>query len=321
MILIICLYKNTIHNTEILNNKITFLINALWKKKMLIAQISDMHIVDEGELCNELVPTNDMLVDAIERINEIQPKVDIILASGDLTQNGSKSEYRNLKSILSNTNIPVYMIPGNHDKPNNFKDVFQDNTYIPEEGSLSYVINDFPVTIIGIDTTIENSPCGEISERILSWVENKLTEYRNKPVIIFMHHPPFKTGIWWMDAIGLKGKKKFEQTIKKFKNIEAVLCGHIHRQVQRRWAGTIGYIAPSTAHQLVLDLEGNYFLGCSYDPPAFSLHKWDQSHSLVSHVCYVKKSENFVPPEYSNKIAINKAYNYFKKQYETIDSE
>lgn len=294
---------------------------TFYGKKMLIAQISDMHVVNEGELCNEFIPTNDMLINTIGRINEIKPKVDIIIATGDLTQNGTKSEYKNLKKILSNIDIPVYLIPGNHDNPNNLKDVFQNHNYLPTKGSLSYVIKEFPITIIGIDTTIESSPSGEISEKLLNWLENELEKSRDKPVIIFMHHPPFKTGIWWMDAIGLKGKKKFELTLKKFNNIEAVLCGHIHRQVQRRWAGTIGYIAPSTAHQLELDLEGNCLLGCTYDPPAFSIHKWDQSHSLISHICYVKKSEPFVPPEYQNKTAIKKAYNYFKKQYQIIESE
>ena len=288
---------------------------------MLIAQISDMHVVETGKLCNGLIPSNDMLIEAIERINFHSPTIDLIIASGDLTNNGTIEEYIALSKILDSANSPVLLIPGNHDNRENLRKVFSYHNYIPNHGNISYLIENYPIKFIGIDTSIQGMPGGEVSNEQIKWLDKTLKKLVNFPVIIFMHHPPFKTGIWWMDAIGLKGVKKFENVISKYSNIKAVLAGHLHRQIQSLFAGTIGYIAPSTAHQIALDLDGKDFLGCTLDPPAFTIHYWQKNNSLVSHICYVKKMKTFLYPQYRNEKLFSEAKKYFHKSKIEMDKE
>ncbi len=277
------------------------------KKEFFIAQISDMHIVD-NESENNL--NNIKLEKTINKINNFEPKIDLVVATGDLTDNGNKSEYKVLKKIFSKSIPNILMIPGNHDKRDNFIKIFSNQDYLYNNKFFCYTINDFPVFLIFIDTLVEGKPEGEICEERISWLKEKLFQNKDKPIIIFLHHPPFDSGIWWMDAIGLKGRKKLKKLIQNYTNIEAILAGHVHRPIQKKWAGTFGHIAPSTAHQIELDIKGNKFLHINNEPSAFSLHHWDKENRLTSHICYIEKSKSYVN---SKTMDINKFKEYFIK--------
>ena len=69
--------------------------------------------------------------------------------------------------------------------------------------------------------------------------------------------------------------------------VERVLCGHLHRSIQSRWAGTVASTAPSTAHQVVLDVREDAALGFTLEPPGYALHLWRPDVGLVSHVATV----------------------------------
>ena len=271
---------------------------------MIIAQITDMHLTADGELYNGRIAVNDKLRAVIERLNAIAP--DVILATGDLTGTGAAEEYVELREILAAAKAPLYMVPGNHDDRARLRAFFPDHTYLPAEGFAHYVIDDYPLALIGVDTTVPNSPRGELCEDRLVWLEARLEERRGKPVVIFMHHPPFRSGIWWMDAIGLKGRRKLARVLRQFDNVERVICGHLHRPIQTRWAGTVGSIAPSTAFLVALDLNGRKFMTLHDEPPGFDLHLWDEASGLLTHNCTLEQSEGFRPAGLEDEAAREK---------------
>lgn len=280
---------------------------------MLIAQITDMHVVPEGELMGQVVPTNAMLAAAIARINAFVPAVDVILATGDLTEGGTPESYAALRDIVAAANAPVLMIPGNHDKPDAMRAAFPGHAYLGGGAFMHYTIEDWPLRLIGLDTRIDQHPGGEICADRLAWLKVQLDAQPEKPTLIFMHHPPFRTGIWWMDAIGLRGARDLEALVRGYDNIEAVVCGHIHRPVTRRWGGTIATVAPSTAHQMMLDLEGENFLKSTKEPPAFLLHQWGADTGLVSHTVYVDDHGLYDPPDHHDKVMMTQARAFFDK--------
>jgi 3',5'-cyclic AMP phosphodiesterase CpdA len=280
---------------------------------MLIAQITDMHVVPVGELMGQVVPTNAMLAAAIERINALVPAVDLILATGDLTEGGTPESYDALRDILAAAKAPVFLIPGNHDKPDAMRAAFPAHSYLGSGAFMHYTIEDWPLRLIGLDTRIDNHPGGEICADRLAWLKEQLDAQPVKPTLIFMHHPPFRTGIWWMDAIGLRGARDLEDVVRRHDNVEAVVCGHIHRPVTRRWGGTIATVAPSTAHQMMLDLEGDNFLGSTKEPSALLLHQWGAEIGLVSHTVYVTDHERYDPPDHHDKEMMTQARAFFDK--------
>jgi 3',5'-cyclic AMP phosphodiesterase CpdA len=101
-----------------------------------------------------------------------------------------------------------------------------------------------------------------------------------------MHHPPFATGIRHMDALGLAGADAMGAIVDHHPHVERVLCGHVHRAIQVRWHGTVASIAPSTAHQVDLDLRDGVPLTYSMEPPACQIHVWQPGTGLISHTSY-----------------------------------
>jgi Icc protein len=69
-----------------------------------------------------------------------------------------------------------------------------------------------------------------------------------------MHHPPFATGITHMDNFGLDNAAELAEIVVRHPQVERILCGHLHRTIDRRFAGTVAGTAPSTAHQIRLNL-------------------------------------------------------------------
>jgi Icc-related predicted phosphoesterase len=112
-----------------------------------------------------------------------------------------------------------------------------------------------------------------------------------RPTVIFMHHPPFQTGIRAMDALGFIGVERFGDIVERLRQIERIVAGHIHRSMQVQWKGTIASVAPSTAYQLVLAQRSQKPLGFSLEPPGFALHVWT-GEAMLTHTVAVDRKKN-----------------------------
>lgn len=253
---------------------------------MIIAQISDTHIKRKGRLLHHMIDTARYLRRAIRRLNALEPCPDVVLATGDLVESGKPKEYRRLRKILGELEIPLYVIPGNHDRREAFRDAFHDHGYLPANGQyVQYVLDQYPVRLIGLDSTDPGRPGGAFDELRLRWLETRLAEQPDRPTILFMHHPPFKTGIKPVDALGFCGVEELGAVVRRHPQVLRLLCGHIHRPIQVPWAGTFASTAPSTAHQIVLDLRERRPLGFVMEPPGCALHLWSEQTGLVSYAC------------------------------------
>jgi hypothetical protein len=100
-----------------------------------------------------------------------------------------------------------------------------------------------------------------------------------------MHHPPFATGITYMDNYGLNNAADFGKVIGRHPQVERILCGHLHRAIDRRFAGTVAGTAPSTAHQIRINLVPDASISFNFEPPGYQLHTW-QDGSLVTHTAF-----------------------------------
>ena len=154
-------------------------------------------------------------------------------------------------------------------------------------GFLQYTIEDLPVRLIALDTLVPGKGHGELCAERLDWLEARLGE-SDRPTVLFMHHPPFDCGIEFFDGMRLKqGGPRLAELVRRHGNVERVMCGHVHRPIQVRWAGTMASIAPSTAHQATLDLHEGAPLSMKMEPPAIALHLWRPGTGLVTHVSYI----------------------------------
>jgi len=251
---------------------------------MLIAQISDLHIKPPGELAYGRVNTAACLERAIERLISVDPRPDVVVATGDLVDAGRSEEYDRLRRLLAPLDRPLFLLPGNHDSPAALAAAFPDHAYLPRDGEfLHYCVEGWPLRMIALDTTVPGQPGGRLCERRLAWLEARLAEQPERPTLVMMHHPPFATGIAHMDAMALERPEGLAAVIGRHPQVERVICGHVHRSIQTRFAGTIGSVAPSTAHQVTLDLAPGGEARFTLEPPGYHLHLWRPEAGLVSH--------------------------------------
>ena len=254
---------------------------------MIIAQLSDPHIVAPGALLYGRVDTADFLKRAVAEVNGLDPRPDVVVLTGDLVDKGSADEYDHLRRLLAPLTMPVFVIPGNHDARDPLRATFGGDGYLPPEGFLQYAIDDYPVRLVALDTLIPGQGGGMLCAERLAWLDRMLASAPGHPTVVVMHHPPFATGIERMDKAGLQGSEALAAVIARHPHVERVLCGHLHRAIDRRFAGTVAGTAPSTAHQIRLDLRpGSASLRFMFEPPGYQLHLW-RDGGLVTHTAVI----------------------------------
>jgi len=263
---------------------------------MIIAQITDFHIGLPGSILYDQTKTHERLAAAVAHLNNLSPAPDMIVATGDLVDVGARGEYELLRETLAPLDAPIYLMPGNHDDRDMLREIFPDHDYLGDAGFVQYEIAVSDLRILTLDTHRKGWPSGELCADRLSWLESKLNENLDRSTLIAMHHPPFRTGLRAMDQMGLDGAGDLQRLLKNYDNIEAVICGHIHRQVVHQFANTFAMTAPSTSHQIAFDLEDNLDLALAMEPPAVMVHAWQgNGDKLVSHVSFVGDAFEFIP--------------------------
>jgi 3',5'-cyclic AMP phosphodiesterase CpdA len=263
---------------------------------MLIAQISDSHIVAPGKLfrcpAQGAAPdaervyrefdTGPYLARAVAALNALAPRPDIVVFTGDLVDHGEPEEYRRLRDLLAPLAMPVFVIPGNHDAREALRQAFGGDGYLPGAGPLQYTVEDYPLRLIALDTLVEGKPHGALGPECLAWLDTTLAARPDRPTAILMHHPPFPTGIAYMDKYSLEDAAGLADVVARHSQVERILCGHLHRAIDRRFAGTVAGTAPSTAHQIRVNLIPEARISFNFEPPGYQLHLW-RDGALVTH--------------------------------------
>jgi 3',5'-cyclic AMP phosphodiesterase CpdA len=256
---------------------------------MLIAQISDLHVMPPGELAYGRFDTSASLARCISHIMQRTPLPDALLATGDLVNGGSAEEYRRLRELLAPLNMPVYVIPGNHDRRETMCAEFGDHPYLPRPGQMvRYVIENHDARLVALDTAVTGEDGGALGADQLDWLEATLGAERHKPTLVFMHHPPVRTGTSYMDEIALDqpSTARLAHIIERHPQVERITCGHVHRSIQARWHGATVSICPSTAFQYAFDLRPGAPIAATGEPPVYQLHYWNGAQ-LVTHTVTV----------------------------------
>jgi 3',5'-cyclic AMP phosphodiesterase CpdA len=255
---------------------------------MLIAQVTDTHIKARGKLAYRKVDTAANLSACVRHLTGLQTRPDLVLMTGDLTDFGRAEEYRLLRELIAPLTMPVYVIPGNHDEREALRDAFADHAYLPRSGDLCYVIDDYPVRMIGLDTTIPGKPGGELCAKRLRWLDEQLRARADAPTLLFMHHPPITTGIDHMDAQNCANGAALGELLQAHRQVFHVICGHVHRPIHSQWRGVTVSIGPSASHYVALDLAPDAAADFTLEPPTVQLYRWQESgRSLLAHLSFV----------------------------------
>ena len=253
---------------------------------MLISQISDMHVKGEDVLTFGKVDTYGALQNAVNHLNQHLPKPDVVLVTGDLTNDGGTPEFLAVRKALDRLEMPWFPIAGNHDQQEDMRVVFADLERFPATGKLFYLVDEFAVQLIALDTTTPGEHGGHLGQAQLDWLSKTLASATEKPTLIFMHHPPFITGIDHMDGGLVSDADSFADIVSQHPQIERITAGHLHRAIQVRFAGTVACTAPATAHQILLQLDKGAPGRWVDEPPAALMHLWRHGQ-MITHTSLI----------------------------------
>ncbi len=243
-------------------------------RPIIIAQISDLHVKRPGTLAYGKVDTAAALARCVAELNRLDSAPDLVVISGDLVDTPQKEEYEHLTMLLAPLALPFAAIPGNHDDRALTRAAFPDQAYAPSSGALHMVHAVGELDLVLIDSTVPGAAHGELDADTLAWLEATLAASSTRPALLFLHHPPFVTGIAHMDVQNLRNARDLAVILRKHPRARLVAAGHVHRAVLTTFAGIAATICPAPNHAVALDLDARLRPSFKVEPPAFHLHVW-----------------------------------------------
>ena len=232
---------------------------------------TDLHMIPAGKTIIGLDPAQ-RLAAGIEHVNRYHPDADTVIVTGDLAHRGDHASYERLKVELDKLVPPLAITVGNHDQREAFLEVFKD-TVTDENGFVQRVIDFDDCRAVLLDTLFAppydfpNSHSGLLCAKRLEWLDRQLETAGDKPVLLFMHHPPHATGFTGMDQIRLVNEVEFYDLVKKRGNVLHIFAGHVHRTISGSSRGIPFSVFKSPVHQQPMPFEAPN-ASLSVDEPA-----------------------------------------------------
>lgn len=241
---------------------------------MIIAQLSDSHIALEAPQRGE------NLAACVRHIAALPERPDVVVHTGDIAHNGTLEEYQAAAEIMADLPAPLYVIPGNKDRRAAMAQVFAANMASPLGAAfLQYAVDDFPIRLVFLDSLTLSSNKGELCQHRLAHLDDMLTQERQKPTAVFVHHPPFDVPSAKdpFQFLTRENAAQFEAVLKRAPNATGLFCGHIHREYDGRFAD----IPARTMTAIALDLRfGDY--PQAPGTPLYHLHRFNADGLVTS---------------------------------------
>lgn len=237
-------------------------------------QLSDLHVVAPGSLVSGVLDTGARLRAAVDRLLDLREALgplDAVLVTGDISDDGSPGSYAIARAELDRLGLPLLPVPGNHDAREAFRTAFSDVPAMPASGLIDWSRQVGDTRVIGLDTLVEGQGGGALRPESLAFLSDALSDAGSRPVILALHHPPLRTGIRFMDAIGLEGASALGPVLDTAGGAVTVVAGHVHGVYQGRIGRHMVATAPSICSAFALDLRADAPVGFFTGPTGCAL--------------------------------------------------
>lgn len=241
-----------------------------------VLQITDTHLYRDvgGRLVG--VNTENSFMEVMEKVLAQFWPVDLILATGDLVHDGSVVGYQRFKERFEQLGVRTLVIPGNHDKPEVMREVFQG-------GLVSYETS-FDLQgwrFVMLDSTLAGSDGGTLSERELGVAREAIDTAGDQHVMVCLHHHPISIRSNWIDTIGVDNGQALIDMVNASDRVRAVVWGHVHQNFDETRDGVRLLATPSTCIQFKPESED---FALDDVPPGFRWFKLDDKGGIVTGV-------------------------------------
>jgi Icc protein len=180
----------------------------------------------------------------LQQIKALPQQPDLLLLTGDLSQDGKHESYRLVQEWLAPLGIPAYWVPGNHDDPTVMAEVLHQPPISPdktfEAGGWQFLL---------MNSRVPGCVHGQLSAESLDWLDRELYRAAPLPTLISFHHPPFLVESDWLDSSTLQNSEALLALIDRHPHVKLVVFGHIHQEFSCRRHNVHYLGTPSTCIQ------------------------------------------------------------------------
>jgi len=209
----------------------------------LVVQLTDSHLFARanGRLLG--IDTAASLQQVVAQVVQEQPRIDLLLASGDLSQDGSVASYQRFCELTEPLAAPMRWLAGNHDENAPMAKACGDRDFLDTVTDLG------AWRLILLDSTVRGCVFGELEQAQLATLDEALSAAPERPALICLHHHPVPVGCGWMEPLGLNRPDELFAVLDRHPQVKVVLWGHIHQEFDQLRNGVRLLASPSTGLQ------------------------------------------------------------------------
>lgn len=211
-----------------------------------LIQITDTHLYRDPRAALLGLNTQQSFEKIVDLIADTRDTPDLIIATGDITQDASVESYHRFVAGIAKLQAPFYWVPGNHDS----RRVMQSLAEYHDANTTRIVQGNWQILML--DTSVENEVHGYLTETELDRLEQHLSVLPDgvEHSLIFLHHNPVRGTAEWMGDIGLENASVLIDVLTNFpSSVRAVSYGHIHQSLDFKHRGFRFLCTPSTCIQ------------------------------------------------------------------------
>lgn len=210
---------------------------------LLVAQLTDTHLFADGTKTMFDCRTNQTFAAVMQQLAQVQPRPDLLLLTGDISQDDTAESYAYARSLIGPLQIPTYWLRGNHDQNGDAIEQLNGDRITAEksfeQGGWRFIL---------LDSMVLDQPGGQLSQLQLEYLEQQLQD--EKPTLVAVHHHPIDCGVKYMDDIRLSNADDLFAVLDRYPQVKLVICGHIHQEFAAERSGVTYLGTPSTCIQL-----------------------------------------------------------------------
>jgi Icc protein len=225
-------------------------------RPLRIIQVSDCHVARDPRATYRGLSADRNLVSLLPAMRHWQP--DLVLLTGDVSEDGSAAAYGRVSAHLSTVGAPVLALPGNHDDPAVMRRYFPrgpwDGPYLEEARNWQLLL---------LDSTVSGQVSGHLSGETLQRLDGLLARSPKAHALIALHHQPVPMNAEWIDRYALEQPGELLDLLDRHGRVRCLTWGHVHQDFEARRNGALLLGSPSTvanslpgAETFTLDLAG-----------------------------------------------------------------
>ena len=260
----------------------------------LLLHLTDTHLFADAERSLKGIRPHDSFAAVLAEARRRYPAPDGVILGGDMAQDECADTYRRIAEMLNGWPTPFMLTPGNHANIGELHSalipaLMQNSDYTDDLRSGNW-------QVIALNSALTGSIAGRIDKDELERLDQLLTRGQTEHVLVALHHHPVSIGSRWLDEIGLLNSGAFWEIIRSHSRVRAVLCGHIHQELDVMHDGVRVIASPSTCFQFEPGQEDFVMDGIS---PGFRWLKLNDDGSIDTGV---ERIDGFIPDDLNNTV-------------------